>query len=63
MVPIVASYLDKMQSIFASSDSTQSKQTLIAKGMPEALLPECSFYLDKDGDKIPLLTKDRQRFE
>lgn len=39
------------------------KKTLIVKGMPEALLPECSFFLDKDGLQSPLLVSDRNRFE
>ena len=50
-----------MESIFGCHDSNIhiSKSSLIVKGMPEAILPECSFYLDKDGDKVPLLLKDR----
>lgn len=53
-----------MESIFGSYDSNIniSKSSLIVKGMPEAILPVCTFYLDKDGDKVPLLEKDRKRF-
>ena len=31
--------------------------------MPEALLPECAFYLDQDGHQTPLLGQDKLKFE
>ncbi len=48
MIPEVQKILNTQESVF-SSDSSQHKSSLIVKGMPEALLPECQFYLDKDG--------------
>ena len=33
------------------------------KGMPEALLHECEFYLDKDGISKRLEKEDRDRFQ
>ena len=65
MIPEVQSILNKQESIFSKNDTLgyHSKSSLIVKGMPEALLPECAFFLDKDGHQTPLLVSDRQRFE
>ena len=54
-----------MQSIFDTKDvgGFRSHGTLIIKGMPEALLPRCAYYINKDGEKVPVLLKDKQRFE
>jgi len=54
-----------MQSIFDTKDigGSRSHGTLIIKGMPEALLPRCAYYINKEGEKVPVLLKDKQRFE
>jgi magnesium-transporting ATPase (P-type) len=54
-----------MESIFETNDisGVRSNGTLIIKGMPEALLPKCAYYINSSGEKLPLLQKDRQRFD
>jgi magnesium-transporting ATPase (P-type) len=61
MIPEVQAVLNKQDSIFAKGGTTS--KTLIVKGIPEALLPKCTFFLDKDGLHTPLLVSDRLRFE
>jgi magnesium-transporting ATPase (P-type) len=61
MIPEVQAVLNKQDSIFAKGGATS--KTLIVKGIPEALLPKCTFFLDKDGLHTPLLVSDRVRFE
>lgn len=53
MIPEVQAVLDRQDSIFAKGGATS--KTLIVKGIPEALLPKCTFFLDKDGLHTPLL--------
>jgi magnesium-transporting ATPase (P-type) len=31
--------------------------------MPESLIPHCTFYLDKNGEKTALQPKDRKNYE
>jgi magnesium-transporting ATPase (P-type) len=33
------------------------------KGMPECLIPHCTFYLDRNGEKTAILPKDRKNYE
>ena len=47
MIPEVDSVLNRQVSIFKKS--SQKSKSLIVKGMPEGLLPQCSYYLDNDG--------------